>query len=242
MATEADSALLDGTSSKANAGGSQEAGAKQSSDFDAAKLQSTLETLTGKLAEIDARTRALQGDKDRGVAKANKEVDDLKRKIAAYEKLKKSGLDEDDAAEELTFREDIRSLKEQIASLGPVSGQRAGSAQSGTVDAAAVIAELGLPDLPEVAAFRQRTFSSESELLREATKLAIGLASKPQPNAAQRAAAESGAAKPNEKSVEELTKEYQSQGAAAQGNPSKFRALKEEYRKKGVPVDQVSWV
>ena len=78
---------------------------QQSSDA-AAKLQSTLDTLTKKLDEVDTRSRTLQSEKDRGVTKTRKEVEELKRQIAEYERLKGSGLEVDAAVEEVTFRDE----------------------------------------------------------------------------------------------------------------------------------------
>lgn len=108
---------------------------------DAKALQSSLEALTKRLDEVDARSRSLQGDKDKGIKQTRKEVEELKRQIAEIDKLKKSGLDPDDAIEEFTFREEVRGLREQLARLNPASPQPAGTSAGGVATEAQRIAK-----------------------------------------------------------------------------------------------------
>jgi len=140
---ELDSGQNSGTASSPNGAGSAGNGDSGGS-FDARKLQDALEALTRKFDEVDSRTKALQGDKDRGVNQTKEEVKELKRKLAEIEKLRKSGLDEDAAVDEFSFREDVRLIKDQLAKLGSASAQPAGNGAGGAVDAAQVIGEFGL--------------------------------------------------------------------------------------------------
>src|SRR5687767_14453150 len=140
---DVDSGQAAGTAGTPTPPSSSGAGDQQSS-FDAAKLESTLEAIAKRLDEVDARSKSLQGDKDRGVNKTKKEVDELKRQIAEIDKLKKTGLTDENAIEEFTFREEVRSLREQLSKLNPVSPQAAGNGASGAVEQAKVISELQL--------------------------------------------------------------------------------------------------
>lgn len=120
-------------------------GSASSGSFDAAQLQSLIEGFGRRIEEIDARTRSLQGDKDRGVNETKKEVKELKAKIAEYEKLKSKGLTPDDALDEMDFRSTVRQLQEQLGALKSVSAQSAGNGAGGADQAAqAVINELKL--------------------------------------------------------------------------------------------------
>lgn len=150
MTDEKDSGQAAGTASSPNEAGSQSKGDSASS-FDAAKLQSTLEVLSRKLEEVDARSRALQGDKDRGVNKATKEVEELKAKIAEYEKLKSKGFDLDEAVDEIDFKSTIRELKDQLGRLNPASQQATGTSPSGVTEAAKSVFEKAKldPNTPE---------------------------------------------------------------------------------------------
>ena len=162
-----------GTPSSPKGGSSDEKG-DSSGSFDAQKLQTTLETLTKRLEEVDARSKALQGDKDRGIAKTQNEVDELKRKFAEIEKLKKSGYDDDAAFEELGFREEVRSVKEQLSNLKSAPAQTAGNGDSQVVDAAKVIKDYGLDgNDPEVV---EKVLKGEYKTPMEAELAALKLA------------------------------------------------------------------
>lgn len=155
-------------------------GDKQGSGFDATKLQSTLESLTKRLDEVDARSKSLQGEKDRGVKRTTDEVEKLKKQIAELEKYRKAGWDDDAAFEEMNFREEVRTLREQIANL-----QKA-SAGNGGVDAAKVVVEYGLdPNDPDVIAeITARKWDNPERMELEAARLAKKKQTKPKPTAA----------------------------------------------------------
>ena len=138
MTDDMDSDLTNGTPSTPT-GGSSEGKGDSGSSFDAKALQASFEALTKRLDEVDARSKSLQGDKDRGIKKANDELNELKRRFAEIEKLKKSGMDDDAAFEELGFREEVRAVREQLSKLNPVQPQSAGNGEGKAVDAAEVI-------------------------------------------------------------------------------------------------------
>jgi hypothetical protein len=193
-----DSGLTTGTVDT-NQPSSQGEGGKQGS-VDALKLQSALEAITKKVEEIDARSKALQGDKDRGVVKTNKDVEELKRKIAEIEKYRKAGFDDDSAIEEISFRDSVRILKDQIATLNPAS------AGNGAVDVAKVISEVGLDaqDPEVVAAFAGKQFTDPRDAELAALKLAMRKANKPQPSDADRASSPISPPSPGKSSADLL--------------------------------------
>lgn len=140
---EVDSGQSAGTEAVPNASGSQGNGVSGGS-FDASKLQSTLETVLKRVDEIDKSYKTFQQGKDRGVNKATEEVAELKRKIAEIEKLKKAGLDDEGAYEELSFREDVRALREQLSKLNPAQSQPAGNSEALAEEAGKVFAKYGV--------------------------------------------------------------------------------------------------
>ena len=194
-----------------------------------------LASFAKKLDEIDARTRSLQGDKDRGVKKVEGE---LRKVLGEYEALKER-LGPDGAVEQLELREQLSAIQAQLSGLGGTpSPQATGTSASGALDTAKAIEELaarGLdansPDFIKVL---------KSGLSEEKLNSYIVSKTRPQPQASPAGAiqppATGGAESP---SSEALTAEYQQKMVAAQGDPSLARSLKAEYAKKGVPVDSV---
>jgi len=220
-----DSGQSNGTPASPNAGGSVGNGDSNGSN-DASKLQSTIEALTKKLDEVDARSKALQSDKDRGVNKTKEEVTELKRKIAEIEKLKKAGLDEDGAIEELSFRDEIRAVRQQLSQLNPTPTQPAGNGNGQAVDKAKTLQEYGLSENdPDVATeLSGKVFNTALELENAALKIAYKRANKPQPDNSAAPAYQSGTPNtpPNEDKIyselAELSKNYTA-------NKSKIEAL-----------------
>lgn len=224
MSNELDSNQTDGTPAQPNAGGSE--GGVSGGSFDPKKLQEALTTFSKRLEEIDSRTKSLQGDKDRGVNKTRKELEEVKRQIAEIEALKKRGLSEEEAIEEYDFRQTVRQLREQPAA--PVGSE--------TVDVGKVIAEYGL-DLsnPEVKlAFENKQFKSDVEVKAVVADL---MKPKPTPTQAQTPAkpaeklssADGNLQKAYEKDLEALRK-------VGRPNPAQISDLKAQYRKKGLEV------
>lgn len=180
-----DSGLDIGTASSPNGAGS---GGKSDSgsSLDAGKLQSAIEALTKQVAEVDSRTRALQGDKDRGVKKAEGEIDELRRKVAELEKLKKAGYDDDAAFAELSFREEVRAVKEGLSRNQPAPPDPAGNGTGKAVDLAKAIKEYGLdgndPDV--IAKVLNQSYGSQVEAELAAARLAFQRVTAPPPNPA----------------------------------------------------------
>jgi hypothetical protein len=177
----------DGTPVSPNTGGSQAQNASGGS-FDAGKLQATLEKLATKLEEVDARSRSLQGEKDRGVAKTSKELETLKRQFAEIEKLTKGGLGLDEAVEELDFRETVKQLKTQIGQINPVPAQSEGNGQSGAVDTAKVFGELfGADSLkdPALAPLLAKQYRNIEEAQAAAYKYHFEVSRQPNPTTSQ---------------------------------------------------------
>lgn len=235
---DVDSGQPEGTAGSPNSAGSQGKG-DSSGSVDAQKLQTAIEALIKRQDEIDARTRALQGDKDRGVTKARQEVDDLKRKFAEIEKLKKSGLDEDTAFDELSFREDVRSLRQEISKLNPAQPQAAGNGEKLAVDVAKVLADYQLDgnDPEVVEKVLKGNYSSPEQAELAALKLAYRRANSTTPSPAASTALAGRPAVPA--NVEELTNNYKKDMLAARGKPSELDAIKAKYQKLGVNIHEV---
>lgn len=205
----------------------------------AARLQASLDSLNSKVDSFAKTVSTIQSGKDKAVQKVESE---LKSMFADYEKLKER-LGPDGAVEQMELKQQLSDIQAQLQRFSPtVPAMSAGNTQTGADLAAKVIDQIGLPDAPEVASFRQRSFSSEAEALLEGAKLAASLAKKPLPSAAQLAATESKTVTAGAETVEELTRDYQKNMLAAKGNKSMLRSLKEEARKKGVPVDSIVFV
>lgn len=168
------------TPSGGSSGGTGDSGGS----IDAKALQASFEALTRRLDEVDARSKALQGDKDRGIKKTNEEVNELKRKFAEIEKLRKSGMDDDAAIEELTFRDEVRSLKDQLAKLNPAQPQPAGNGDRLVVDAAQVVKQYGLDgtDAEVIEKIFRQDFKSQQEVEFAALKIAYQRAKPNQPS------------------------------------------------------------
>lgn len=191
-----DSGQGQGTTPTTNSGGSQGGGDQQGS-FDAAKLQSTLEAFSKKLDEVDARSKSLQSDKDRGVNQTRKEVDELKRQIAEIEKLKSAGMESNAAIEEFTFREEVRQLREQLGKLNPAAPQPAGNG-NGSADATAQViaaAQLDAND-PQVLSLIQQYGNDPMKLAMQAGMYKAQLGNRPTPSPSATPAMSSGSAAP----------------------------------------------
>lgn len=211
-----------------NPAGSQTGGDKQGS-FDAAKLQSALEAFTKRLDEVDARSKSLQGDKDRGVAKTTKEVDELKKKIAELEKFRKAGYDDETAWEEMSFRESVMSLKEQIAKLNSVP------AGNGAVDVAKVFSELELPVNAETEALKLKHYASADEAYATAAKYLASQKSKPTPSAADAPTPQAQPASSPKLTEEGYKKEWKAIPRGPKGKEARD-ALQKKYAEGGVNI------
>jgi len=236
---DVDGDQAEGTTQTTNSESSAGAGASNSS-FDATKLQSLIEGFGRRIEEIDARTKSLQGDKDRAVVKTKKEVEELKAKIAEYEKLKSKGMEPDDALEEMDFRQTVRQLQDQLSRLGPVQTPPAGTGASATEEAAKVIEQYKLdPNDPAVS----KLFSLKGDALRaEAADMALRKLNQAPPDASA-ASSITGGPPPAQKGVEALTEEYKTKLLAAPRGPAgkaQRTTLRFEYAKKGVPVHEIN--
>ncbi len=188
-----------GTPATPKAGSSQGNGDSNSS-FDAPKLQTALEALTRRLDEVDQRSKALQGEKDRGINSTKKEVDELRRKFAEIEKLKKSGLDDEGAFEELTFRDEVRNLRQEISKLSPAQTQTPGKGEGAAVDVAKVISDYQLDgnDPEVIAEVLSKKFASPLEAENAALKLAYRRANPTPPTLGAAATLQGKPAAPSE--------------------------------------------
>ena len=230
---ELDSGLVGGNDAEPTAPISSEKGDELSSGG----AEQMLATFAKKLDEIDARTRALQGDKDRGIKKVE---GDLRKMLGDYEGLKER-LGPDGAVEQLELRQQLSAIQEQLSGLGASpSPQATGGSVSGVFDTAKAIEELtarGLdansPDFIKVV---------KSGLSVDKLNAYIVSKTRPQPEASPGGAiqppATGGAEKPSDAA---LTAEYIKKVVDAHGNKSLIKGLKQEYEAKGVPVNSVNF-
>lgn len=227
MTDELDGNLPSGTPSAPTESGSQ--GGDSGGSFDPRELQKALDAFKKQIEEIDARTKALQGDKDRGIKKTEREMDVLKRQIAELEMLKKRGLGEDEAFEELGFRQAVRDFKQSIAARNVPSG----NGDEKAVNAESLIAEYGLDvSSPEVKlAFEGKQFRTEIEVKAAIADL---MKPKPTPTLAQMPARPST---PISDDADVLKRQYEKAiSAAGRGNIKAISDIQAEFRKKGLSV------
>jgi len=81
--------------------------------------ESQLEAALKKINELDGQVRALQSDKDRGVARVSKEVKDLSKQIERYEQWKELGKSKEEALRELQIDELLASSQPESAEVPP---------------------------------------------------------------------------------------------------------------------------
>lgn len=224
-----DGGQTDGTAQAANLGASGEDGVQQPS-FDAAKLQTTLDALVGKIGELEARTNGLQSVKDKTIS----EVSGLKAKIAEYEQLKER-FGADGAVEQLELKQDLSEIKAQLSKLGStqVPSTDAGSAVS--VAKAFENAGLDMKD-PRVLVAMQNRYENSEKAELAAYRLKKALDSTPAPTPAQSAALQGESRKAD---VDTLTQEYITKMQAARGKPTEVKALMNQYKELGVPIGEV---
>ena len=234
-----DSTPKPGSEGTPNPSTSNDAGGQPSSGFDAAKLQSTLDALTKRLDEVDARSKSLQGDKDRGVKATRREVEEIKKQLAEIDKLKRTGLNEDDAIEEFTFRDEVRQLREQLSRLNPTSTQSGGNGNGGAVDTAKVIEELQLDATDaRVNQLIGQYGNDPVTLTLQLGKYAKTLANPTAPDLSSAPVA-SGGSSSGKPSTEKLLADYTNEMRAARGNRRLLLETKEKFKKAGLDVDNV---
>jgi len=224
-----------GTATEAN-GGASETQSVQQPSFDAAKLQETLDALTSKITELEARTNGLQRQKD-------KKISSLKAQIAEYKELEKR-LGPEGAMEQIELKQTLAQMNQTLEQLqkGSVSTQSLGTGVSGAVDAAQVINvdELGWDkNDPQVALLAQKNFSSAAERDAAIVNHLKAKKSAPSPTAAQ-APAETGAPPPP-KDLDERTNEYIKNVRAAFGKPGEIKHLREKAIQDGVKVWEIDF-
>ena len=189
-------------------GQSSSSGSGSGGSFDAGKLQSLIEGFGKRIDEIDSRTKSLQGDKDRAVVKTKKEVDELKAKIAEYEKLKSKGLAPDEALDEMDFRSTVRQLQDQLGKIGSVPAQSAGNGESGADATAKVLKAAQLDaNTPEVIDLIRQYGNDPVTLAVKAGELRAEMATRPQPSAAESTSLPSGGAPVGQIDVDRLNAE-----------------------------------
>ena len=212
--------------------------------FDAAKLQTSIDALIGKVGELEARTNGLQSVKD----KTSATVSDLKARIAEYEQLKERlGPDgalnqmeqrQNFASEQNELRQTLAEIKQQLS--GSVSTQLVGNEASGTMNAAKAIEELSSRDLnandPEFIKLVNAGLTQD--------KLNAYIVNKTRPQSPASIAgavpepARGGAQKTN---PGEMKAEYIQEVQNARGNRNAIKAIQERYKELGFDPGSVGF-
>jgi hypothetical protein len=181
---------------------------------------------------------ALKSGKDKAVSQVRKDVEDVREKLARYEKLRSKDMSPDEAMDEVlsgaTIQDEIRELREQMRTLVERGG--IGSSASGTPTAAQAFSSVGLdPADPDVAiAISEAEGKSPAEMKLAAYELRERKSKQPTPTRAQGSSiAENTPPAPN---LEGLRKEYEQEVRKFHGNAGAIAQLKEGYRKRGLAV------
>jgi len=185
----------DGTQGDPNSPGSTDVGVQQTGSSDAGELRSRLDVLERRLAESEARSKAAQGEKDRGWQKTSQEVGEIKDRLAQFEKLRSSGLEFDEAVaqmdKDVAENERFRNLEQRLEQA--VSLLEAGTLETKAQQRAKVITEYGLdPKDPEVATIAN---GNPADFEGAIAKLAFKRQKEPAPTGAQAPAVQGGETK-----------------------------------------------
>jgi len=195
-------------------------------------ISKALEPFAKRLEEVDSRSRALQGDKDRGVKKVE---GDIQKLWAEIEEAKKKGLD----ADEFAYRKQVQALIDQQSQ--PPKTSQAAPDTSGIIAFAGSIASAAKIDTsdPEYVQIVAKNANNPSQLITDLTVLVQRRATQPTPTGAQ-APAVTGVP-PQQLSGSELVSAYKREMMAARGKKNELLAIREKYRSQGCPVDSVTF-
>lgn len=227
-----------GVQGSPNPDASQGSDVQQGSGFDAAKLQTDIDTLTKSVAGLSKAVSTMQSGKDRAV----KEVkSDIKSLFGEYETLKER-LGPEGAIEQIELKQQLSAIQEQLSNIGSSSTAPVGNSEGGATDVAKAISrvqEYGLdanaPDFLEVLK-QNPTMDTVNNYILDRVK------AQREPSLGGVSTEPAKGSKPKPK-IEEVTNEYMDKYKAAveKRDPNLARDIKNEYREKGVPVDNISW-
>lgn len=211
-----------------NSAGEQEQSTSAASQSASQLSQDDIKALVHRLDETEKQLKGLQKGTDKQIANVR---DDVKRIL----ELKESGLNDKQIERELM----IDQLLGRSASPAPVAPtpQPAGNA----IDVETVVKAMQFDENDVAVAAVKKAYANDPQtLISQLAQLKITQAK--QTSSPATALPPVGGTGGGQQSVDSLTKEYQSKMIAAQGNPTLARLLKEDYKKKGVPVDAVVFV
>jgi len=189
--------------------------------------------LVQRLDAAEKQLKGLQKGTDKQIGQVR---DDVKRIL----ELNAKGLDEGAIHRELLID---RVLADQSAPIAPADGKQLPSEPS--FDVETVVKAMDFPENDvAVAALKKAYEGKPSQLIAELAKLKVTQASTKPAGPAGALPPSGGLSAGGEKSVEALTTEYQTKMLAAprgRAGDAQRTALKEEYRKKGVNIDAVTF-
>jgi hypothetical protein len=230
-----DSEVLDGTQGAATPEGSNNNAGQPSSATDA----SVAGTIARLSQQVDALSRQIQSDKDRGVKRVGERVDKLEGDLRqVLQSAMQQGKSVGDLMGDLERQEDeeqrqiIRDLA-QVVRSGQFPTKPAGQADSQGVNVSEVLETLELdPTDTRVQAFRAQQFGSLDEAYRQAAALRKSIKTT-QPTDADQPSTVSKAPRPAG-NQEQLLTEYKEQSKGLYGRP--LLLLKQRLREKGLEI------
>jgi hypothetical protein len=193
--------------------------------------------LADALKPVLAEVRGVQGRQDKDRTAFREFLDEFNKQKANNPNMTDS--DAEHAAER--FLKEKQQAQEEKELLRKIAEKVLGSSSPGTgTPAQASIIESYKLDANDPEVVTEVLSKSDP---KDAELAALRLVNRrlQQPNPSPTAAGTLASTPVRPANVEQLTKQYQTEMMAAQGNPSLARALKAEYAKKGVPVDSVAF-
>jgi len=185
-----------------------------------------VQALIARLDEQDKLIKGLQKGTDKQIGQVR---DNVKRIL----ELKEKGLDESQINREL-FLDTL--MDSQNTPAAPVVGKQP---EQPSLDVNAVVKAMLLDESDvAVAAIKKAYVNNPVELVAQLANLKESRSSVKPVTPASSLPPEGGNT-PADKDVQALAQEYSHKVMEARGNKALIRQLKEEYRQKGVPVDQV---
>jgi len=196
-----------------------------------------------RLKRIEKMVSSFQSGKDRAVDKVSKDNTELRESLSALQSLMKKGLSEDEAFEELDNRKGDSEFRSAVIELrNALTGGKPLPAQaSEAVDMASVITQYGLSysDPIVVAELQGKSFTNLTDA--KAAILDVKAKKEGLPNPTQAQVPSQPATPAGAPDVKTLTEKYRQETLAARGKKEVAKAIKDKYRKMGVPVDGVTF-
>jgi hypothetical protein len=202
-------------------------------------LGNSFESLQGRLETFEknvlGQLKALQGDKDRRIPKLEGSLQEVMSEIT---RLKGHGFSDEEAINEVEFRQNVKDLAQKIKGVEQPTGN--GAAQEAQFNIVKELTAYGLdtndPDVLKLVSGRYR---NADHFRAEAATLALRKSTPSTPSDTVSPAPTGSGINPP--SGAELVGEYKTKMKSARGNRTLLASIREEYGKKGVDVHNVDF-